>query len=258
MNFPSQKRGIVLVAAVMLMVFASMVVAGVTVFIVQRLSGTKSNDRQLADLYLAQAGIHYALYHFREHDRTGNGYYSLGSTQVDSQRHFIVGGREADRLMVKTSLAAMNNRLLTNLTIQNASNTKSIRIDRMVVDWNNSRRLRTIVINGITVWTGNRSHPVDADIAPNVVLNTTPTIYPINSLEFSGQMTGATVTVDFVMKDGSEKNVQVYPATNNNNFTVEATGKITGLPGYRTIRAQYNSLTGRISQYSEVGTETSY
>ena len=53
--------------------------------------------------YLAQAGIHQALYEFRLHDLAGTGYFSLGQTDIDSNRYCVVGGTQADLLLVDAS-----------------------------------------------------------------------------------------------------------------------------------------------------------
>ena len=114
--------------------------------------------------------------------------------------------------------------------------------------------MQNIRINGGNVWTGDLSSPANADIT-NFTLNTTPTIYNIDRLRFSGSMVGATISVQFVMTDGTSKNLTVYPASNNNNFTVKATGKTTGSGIYRTLQADYNALTGKITTYNEINTQ---
>ena len=154
---------------------------------------------------------------------------------------------------VTAVLGGASNRDLLNLTIQNATNSQTITIDRMVVSWVGALanpRLRRIQINGTNVWNGNLATPADADIT-NFTLNTTPTIYPIDFLRFSGSMVGATITIQFVMTDGSRKTAAVFPASNNYNFTVNSTGRATGSNIQRTIRADYNAFTGRVINYTE-------
>jgi hypothetical protein len=251
-----KNRGITLIASVLLVVFVSLAVLGVTTFIVQRLLEFNAKRISSSCIYLAQAGMNQALYDFRFHDLTANGYYSLGQTNISTDEYFVIGGTAADLLMVNTSQAALssNNRQLLNLTIQNVTNSKTLRIDRMVVTWNNSRRLTRIVINGSLLWSGSARSPVDADINPNFTLNTTPTIYPINELRFGASVAGTTISIQFILSDGSTKTVTVYPASNNYNCTVKATGKVTGSNAYRTIEAVYNVRTSRIIQYDEINT----
>lgn len=243
----------------MLIVFASIAVLGVTSFIVARFRQLENDQIYSRCIYLAQAGIQNALYffRFRDLDLTANGSFSLGQTNIDANNFFVVGGTAADLLMVNTSSAALGgtgNRDLLNLRIQNATNSRTITIDRMIVSWNNSRTLRVIRINNSNLWTGTLSSPADANIT-NFRLNTTPTIYTINYLRFSGSMVGSTISVQFMMTDGSIKALTVFPASNNNNFTVRSTGKVTGSNIFRTIQADYNALTARITNYNEIDAE---
>ncbi len=131
--------------------------------------------------------------------------------------------------MVNTSTASLGgsgNIDLLNLRIQNATNSRTIRLDRMVVTWNNSRRLRNIRINNQNVWNGNLRSPANANIT-NFTLNRTPSIYRIDYLRFNGSMSGATISIQFVMSDGTSKTLTAYPASQNYLFTVKSTGKTT-------------------------------
>lgn len=254
------KRGIALVALVMMLVFVSLMVSGVTIFIVQRLLEFNIKEGSTRAIYLAQAGINQAIYNFRFHDLAANGYFSLGQTNIDADQYFVIGATAGDLLMLNTSAADLssNGRQLLNLTIQNAANSKTITINRMIITWNNSQRLRRIEINGRAVWTGARRSPANVNVNPNFTLNTTPSIYPIDQIGFSGNMRNATITVQFVMSDGSTTQARVaYPASDNYNFTVKATGRVSGHNLYRTMQAEYNALTSRIVQYSEINTPMS-
>ena len=246
-----------LVVSVMLIVFVSIAVLGVTTFIIQRLSQAETKRRSARCLYLAQAGVHHALYNFRFHDLGApNGYFTLGQTNIDADNYFDLTATDADLLMVNTSTAVLGgaqNRDLLNLSIQNATNSRTITINRMIVTWNNSRNLSEIVIGNLRRWQGNAPSGVNADLSPPVVLNITPTSISINRLRFSGDMTGATINVQFVMNDipPSIRSVNVFPASPNYNFTVKSTGRTTGSNIARTILADYNALTARIFNYRE-------
>jgi len=58
-----------------------------------------------------------------------------------------------------------------------------------------------------------------------------------------------------MMTDGSSKSLGVFMASNNYNFTLQATGKTAGADIYRTISADYNALTAKIINYREVNNE---
>ncbi|MBI5150549.1 MAG: hypothetical protein HZA28_07255 [Candidatus Omnitrophica bacterium] len=255
------KRGLVLLASIILLVFASIAVLSVTTFIVQRFSGNRVQQRSLQSVYLAQAGINQAIYYYRLRDASGNGYFSLGQTNVDPTSYFILGGTFADLLMVNTATAALtnSNTRLSNVKIQNATNSNTIVIDRMIVNWSgvaSDRRLTRIDINGSTLWTGSLATPADANLSPNFTLNTSPSTYSVNSLRFNLSMAGVTyIDVQFVMTDGSSKTVRIYPASNNFRFIVKASGKKTGSSLYRTIQAEYNANTGKVVDYREINTQ---
>ncbi|RJO64949.1 MAG: hypothetical protein C4540_02755, partial [Candidatus Omnitrophota bacterium] len=131
-----KKRGVVLLTTIILIVFASLVVGGVTVFLTQRLSYSVARNRRVRCVYLAQAGIHDAIYWFRTHTKTGNGYFSLGEVKVDLQEAFVLGGTDADLFMVNTSASRINPLLTTDLidvSFQNATDSRRLSIDRIVV-----------------------------------------------------------------------------------------------------------------------------
>lgn len=251
------KKGITLIASIMLIVFASVAVLGVTTFIIQRLNLFEAKRIHLNSIYLAEAGINQAVYKFRFNDLATNGYFSLGKTNVDTGNFFVLGASDSDLLMVNTSVSNLqtpNNRDLINLTIQNSTNSRSITIDRMAVTWNNSRKLKVIRINNSNVWNGNSSSPVNANIT-NFTLNAAPSIYSVNYLRFNDDMSEAVINIKFIMSDGSNKTVTVYPASNRYLFTIKSTGKSTDSNIYRTIQADYNVLTSKIEDYHEVNDE---
>jgi len=174
-----------------------------------------------------------------------------------------VGGTDSDLLMVNTSNTALDPtsppakkkdsyKNLIGLTMQNATNNHSIIIDRMIVTWDQSgRRLNQIWMDGSGVWNGNERSPADCNIT-NFTLDTTPTIYNIDYLYFDGNMSGATISIEFIMTDGSMRSLLVYPASQNYSFTVKSTGKTSDSDIYRTIHADYNALTSTITNYNEI------
>ena len=262
------KRGMTLVASIMLIVFVSIAVLGVTTFIIQRLSQNETNLIKTASINLAQAGIHQALYDYRFHDiGLPNGYFTLGQTNIPGTNYyFVIGGTPVDLLMVNTSASIFTGGdTLNNVILQNATNSQPIILDRMVVSWNVTtplRRLRRIRVNlppppgtWTTVWTGNALSPVNANITNVTLSNITPiNTYPIR-LIFNSSGGINDVDINFVMIGLSQKSVDVYVASPQFNFTVKATGKTTSSNIYRTIQAEYNAATSRIIDYEEISTQ---
>ncbi len=250
----------------MLIVFVAIAVLGVTTFIIQRLSQNEANEIKTGCIYLAQAGAHDAIYWYRYHDLAfpGNGYFSLGRIDIDSDNFFVLGGTAGNLLMVNTSssylwppwpsLPGKGNYVLRGLSMQNATNSKTITIERMIVTWNNNSTLKHISIGGIRVWSGDEPSPADCDIT-DFTLDTIPTIYDIDHLFFSYDMGGATISIEFVMSDDTRRALVVYPPSENYSFTVKSTGKTTRSDIYRTVQADYNALTAKITRYDEIDTE---
>ncbi len=250
----------------MLIVFVAIAVSGVTFFIIQRLSSSVQDEVAMRCIYVATAGVHNALYWFRYHDLSDNGYFSLGETNIDANNFFVVGANAADLLMVNTSASSLTPtsgpsgqryRNLVGLTIQSATDSQGppVTIDRMIVSWDNSRKLQTIRINGNTLWTGNASTPANCNISDFQLDDDNPDIFNIDYLNFNGSMNGASISITFQMTDGSNKSVTVYPASANNVFTLKSTGKATGSNIYRTVQVDYNALTGKITNMDEISAE---
>jgi hypothetical protein len=252
----SRRKGMALAAAVMLMVFASIAVWGTVAFITQRLNQQPPEQTFLKAIYLAQAGIHNAIYYFRFHDLSANGYFTLGQTDIGAGNLFVLTATAADCLMVNTSDSRLrnNNRNVEDWNIQNAVNSNAITIVSMSVSWSGvsgNRRLQRIYLDNTRVWSGNGRSGRTFDIT-DFTLDTSAAIYVNNYLRFSNSMSGATVNVTFNMSDGTSKTVVIYPPSNNYNFTVKSTGRTAGSAISRTIQADYNALTGRIISYKEI------
>ena len=260
----------------MLIVFVSIAVLGVSTFIYQRLSQNETKSISTRCLYLAQAGIHRAIYDYRRRDQSGNGYFGLGQTDIDTNNHFILSADAGQLLMVNTSNAAIGptggppadrNKRLLNITLQKATNTLNISIDQMVVTWNNALLLHRVRIGGSNVW--DSPPPLNDLPSPaafninNVNFNSTGTIR-LNYLEFSGNMATAptippgsplTITIQFIMTDGTSRALTAFQnGTDLDNFifTVNSEGRVTGSNQRRTIRVDYNAFTpGRIIAINE-------
>jgi len=258
MHLSANKKGITLVASIMLIVFASIAVLGITTFIIQRLTYVEANRVKTASIILAEAGVQGAIYSYRLRDIPANGYFPLGQSNIDPDNYFVLGGEEVGLLMVDTSATSIGgsgNRRLQNLNIQNATNSDGITITRMIVTWDIGTQLRRINIDGWRAWRGRSSSPADCTVrSGGFDLDSVPSDYPVE-LRFRGNMTGATITIRFFMSDGTFKDVAAYPASNNFNFTVKSTGKVTGSGIFRTIQADYNALTSRITNYYEIDDE---
>ena len=109
MNPRLNSKGITLVTTVILLVFASIVILGLTTFVIQRLSVSNIRLTQTRTIYSAQAGIHKAIYDYRVRNMSGIGYITLGQSNIDSNDFYVIGGSAADLLMVNTGLSVIKN-----------------------------------------------------------------------------------------------------------------------------------------------------
>lgn len=257
------KKGVTLIETIMLIVFVSIAVLGVTVFIVQRFAELNNKVISNKCLYLAQAGVQDAIEQVRStfSPPATYGYYPLGLATVNTGETFHRGGTAADMLIVNSADAAVSSKDIININIQNATNsaTPAVILDQMVVTWTQTanRKLTAIDIGGSNKWSGNLSSPATCNIT-NVTLGTG--ITPITRLRFNNSASVITsILIQFIMTDGSSKTVAVYPKNNNSVFTIKSTGKVSGSSIYRTQEVDYNLMNtttaARIDDYDEINTE---
>lgn len=275
-SFPSrffrQTKGITLVAAIMMMTFVAIAVAGTTIFLLEQLEQTDARRKGAESLELAQAGVHLAAYRYRT-----NGYFTLGQANLDANNYFVLEGNEGDMLMVDVcrcsgncsvnannctlGLVTLNttNDTVSAVGIKKATNSYDIRLDRITVTWtNNARRLRAIQRSGFlglfwsNMWTGN----VTSGTSCNVDFNMTDNAVQLLRFRWNANMTGETINVSFLMTDGTSRAVQIFPKSNNYNFTVRVRGKPSGTQStanfYRRVLAEYNTLTNTIQGLQEI------
>ncbi len=118
---------------------------------------------------------------------------------------------QANYLLVNTigaQINPVNNRQLIGITLQN-SGSSNITVASMTVSWSGipgNRRLNTIRINNLDVWTGTATSGTVENIA-DVILISGATAVPINYFQFSNTITGITMNIIFTMTDGSTKTV---------------------------------------------------
>lgn len=254
------KKGIALVAIIILIIFVGLAVGGVTTFIAQRLIQVDTQQRDMRCRYNAQAGLHYAIY-----QRRASGSNFSGTVTIDSNNSARVsttgggGGGAASSLIIDARAASLasGNRNLQGIVLTNSS-ASPITIDRMIITWTGtSRTLQNIVINGITVWSGSvTTSPANVNIT-NFTLNAGAS-YPLTRIRWSGSMNGRTMTLQCVMTDASTTSIcTVYPAPAStcqasSSLTIQSTGRTAGSGMYRTVQATYNTSTGNVSDYTEI------
>lgn len=258
-NKAMDKKGIALIAVIMLITFISVAVLGTSAFIAQRLIGVNVQQRDMRCRYNAQAGLNYAIYQYRNSGTL----YSGNDIAIDPLNSFSVStaGSAASSLTVDAtgSTLASSNRNLVGITLANSSSASAITIDRMIVTWTgSSRTLQNIRINNSNVWNTNvSSSPADLDITDTAIA--VGDTANLTRVRWNSSMTGRTITLQFVFTDGSTSNAcTVYPAPGSacsggasTTLTITSMGKTSGSGMYRSVQATYTVATGNISNYSE-------
>ncbi|MFA5231500.1 MAG: hypothetical protein WC060_04670 [Candidatus Omnitrophota bacterium] len=259
------KKGLVLIAAIMLVVFVSITVLGLSTFIVGWYKQIYSAEIEERCIYNAMAGINYALYQYRK-DATHN--LTNGTFNIDGMNFTLStvasgggggGGGGTSSLVVNATGAYLgdNGRILQGVTIRNSS-ASPITINKIVVTWTGSNRMANIQLNGSTVWSGSAySSPATVNISNTTIpANTT---FPINLIQFNNPIFNANITLSFVMTGGitttactawpSQGSVCIQSGT---GLTIKSMGKTAGSNQYRSVQATYTIASGNVSDYGEI------
>jgi Tfp pilus assembly protein PilV len=113
---------------------------------------------------------------------------------------------QANSLSVAVSGAKTSANNVIGITVQNIGSS-TITIDKITASWSPTARvLQAIQINAVSVWTGSASSGTQEDIT-NVVMAAGSGVMPVTKFQFNGSMTGNTLTLVFLMTDGSTKTV---------------------------------------------------
>ena len=115
---------------------------------------------------------------------------------------------QADLLNVNITGAGIdstNNKRVIGLTISNIG-AADIILDQMIVSWTGAfsgTKITGITINAVSVWTGSNNSGATENISNFTLL---PSVtYPLTYLIFNKNMTGTTLSINFIMLDGSTK-----------------------------------------------------
>ncbi len=265
-NIVMDKKGIALAAVILLITFVAVAVLGATSFIAQRLVGVEVKQRDMRCRYNAQAGLHYAIYQYRNSGTP----YSGNNIAIDASNSFSVssvagggGGGAASLLQINatgSSLGGSGSRDILGITLTNTSPSSSIRLDYFTISvTGGSKTLDQMRINGSDVWTTNTSigtTPVTLNM--NNVTIPASTTRALNFIRWTSGMSGRIVTLSFIMSDATTTSVcTVYPAppsvctTGGGTLTITSMGKTAGSGLYHTVQATYTTATGNISNYTE-------
>lgn len=255
------KEGLVLIAAVMLVIFVSIAVLGLSTFITSWYAQIDNSQRQERCIYNALAGVNYALYQYRNNETLTNGVFNIDTSNSFAVSTVTEGGSSgaATALVLDATNAHLgnNNRRLLQVTIRNSSSTP-VTIDRMIVTWDISNRtMSQIRINNSTVWSGTATSGQTVNINNTTIpANTTRSI---DLIQFNSNMSSATINLSFVMTDGNTTSAcKAWPVQGSvcvqlaSGLTIKSMGKTAGSGQYRSVQVVYNIASGNISDYDEI------
>jgi len=250
-----RKNGLALIAVIILIVFVAIAIVGVTSFTVQRLVGYNIEQRLSRCIYNAYAGLHYAIYQYRNSST-----FFSGTVNIDADNNFTVSTVQGGAGLVidatASDVAGQGKRYLLGVILKNTSLTDAVTIDRMIVTWTNSRNLTQIVIAGSTVFSGSASpSPQNINIT-DYTINANTSV-ALTHILWSGNMQNTTITLQCVMTDGSTTAVcTVYPSPaqpcGSGGLTIRSMGKTAGSDLYRSVEASYDTNTGKVTAFSQI------
>jgi hypothetical protein len=258
-----KRKGIALIAAIMLIVFVSIAILGLSVFIVQWYKQIDVEQKEARCIYNAMAGVNYALYQYRNSAALTN-----GTTNIDANNSFTVStvsggsGGMASAIVINATATTLanSNRRVTTWTIQNNS-AVAVTINQVTIDWHKTpKTLTSFLINNVSWWSGSMATPPAVFSVSNRIIPANTTYANNNQINFNSSVAGDTgVTLGFRMTDGtSTAPCTIYPAQastcvqSGGGLTIKSMGKTAGSNQYRSVQAIYNTTTGNVSVYNEI------
>lgn len=256
------KKGITLATAVILILFASAVALSTAVFIGQRFSQQSTEGIFTKVIYLAQAGLNYAIYQYRNSATLFS-----GTVNLDANNYAVVsttgggGSGQAALLQINATGSYLGNanKNVLGITLNNTSLTSSITLAQVILYFGSgTTRFDQLRINAVNVYS------TDTNIATTpVTMNMTDVVIPanttrtVNYVRWKNALAGTPLYMGFIMGDGTTTTMcQIYPAPtaicqSTGVLTIKSMGRTTGSNIYRTVQGTYNTSTGKVTSCSE-------
>lgn len=246
------RKGITLVAVIMVIVLLAIIVGGITSYIFEGLSFNVSNINQEKALYMAQAGIMKGLAVYkntglfaieRNINVAGEFYYHLGTT--------------SGFLSIDASAPKISSKQLREVHIKNLDSTTAITITSIIVEWAFGGNITSVKLGNTFVWSGSLTSPANITLSPAITLNPGQSYSAQNDQiwRFSNALSGDIICT-FIFSGGTSR--KCYLLKNgggaNNEFPLAATGEIrsgAAPVARRTLIATYDIGTGNITSWQE-------
>lgn len=263
----SQRKGLALIAAIMLIVFVSLSTLGLSVFIAGWYKQIDDKERQSRCIYNAQAGVNYALYQYRN-----SATLTSGTVALDANNNFTLSTTAtypmAQYLQVDGRSAYDDLDSCKGVTLTNTS-TSAITIKGMVISWGWKlfwlQGLENVRINGVDNWSGLLIDgcPRTITFSTNATIAAGATV-PLTRIHWSLSIWLTRITIAFIMTDNSQTAncIVLFPTPSAvcntslalTGLTVKAMGTTTGSSQYRSVQADYTTATAKVTDYDEIST----
>lgn len=182
-----------------------------------------------------------------------------GSVSFETYLTYWMTRGQSGNLVIGSNSAninALDNSQVLGLTLANDGDS-DLAINQMIISWTGGAagaKINDISISGSSVWSGNADSGDILDIA-SFNLPVGATIYPIDFLDFNSSMTGTTITIDFIMADGSIATATFSP---NLNADITSPAAIIDLSASNPTSSSIDLSWTASGDDGSTGTATSY
>jgi len=259
-----RKKGIVLIEIIMIIVLLTVVIVGITSYIMESLRYNVSMMNSDKALYMAQAGVMSVISDYQIDNIVTAPLYSVN---VNSPSEFYYSiESNSNFLIIDGSLCKANGRVINHWPLQNISSTTPVVLDHVTITWDFPANLMSMKLGNQFIFkNGSLSSPALINNI-NGYSGTIPLTIPAGTsylgpndqyMHFDANIpAGITVSVVFNFSDGTaySKTLVKSGNTTNSEFTIKATGKI--LAGIapirrRTLLVTYDIGTQKITSWQE-------
>jgi hypothetical protein len=165
----SDTKGIALVAVIIVMALAAMITLSIASFTANSIYLNTARSAQAAAQGAAQAGVYWAITDYRAGNRWA---------KVAADSYIIPGfasykvGKNANFLLVDARYPQVSGNTLQRFTLSNLTQTGTITVNRIVVEWNSGGNLTQIVLNNASRWAGAKTSPADVTLTSQFAMAT--------------------------------------------------------------------------------------
>lgn len=255
--YRNKRKGIALIAVIVIIAVSAIAVFGIATFISNALVLNTVRSAREQAIYAAQAGIYACLYDYK-----ADSYWTKVTNFNPINNLYYSIGKNANFLLIDASNPQVfSDNVLRRIPLANINNTQSITANTMKVEWYN------IDTSGFTlgqVWLGGtRRFNASASSGQTITLN--PAFLLTNQQSFSGAAQNrwvfsnaipndAIIIVTFFFTDGSSRkaNLLNLGRSGNNEFSITSTGTVRDAADWkRSIEATYDVEAGKITSWQE-------